>query len=215
MNDVIIWMQLEVKRTQRSTLVNVISKMVERKKVDITNFCQKLIRIPSTTGDELKIQNYLISYLKTLDLKIDRWEPNVDIMSGHPAYIPGRSDQKGRSNVVGIYSSGTPGRSLLLNGHVDVISPEPGDRWCFNPWSGHISDGKIWGRGAWDMKAGITSIVKALEIIKDLKLMPAGKTLLEFVAAVPQQCTIEGIPGEHIPYVKRTFEEVVSRVSQK
>ena len=83
------------------------------------------------TGDELEIQKFIARKLKTLGLKVDMWEPDLEELKKHPAYLPPEREYKNRPNVVGIYKGAGGGRSLLFNGHVDVIPAGP----CWMPGS--------------------------------------------------------------------------------
>lgn len=64
-------------------------------------------------------------------------------------------------NLISVINTGRPGRHLMFNGHLDVMPAgnEPG--WTDSPWSGKIADGKVWGRGTSDMKAGVTAMLFA------------------------------------------------------
>jgi succinyl-diaminopimelate desuccinylase len=63
-------------------------------------------------------------------------------------------------NIVGSFAGPTPGRHLVLNGHMDVFPvDEQHEHWTHGPWSGAIADGKVYGRGVADMKAGTSASV--------------------------------------------------------
>jgi succinyl-diaminopimelate desuccinylase len=63
-------------------------------------------------------------------------------------------------NIVGSFAGPTPGRHLVLNGHMDVFPvDEQHEHWTQGPWSGAIADGKVYGRGVADMKAGTSASV--------------------------------------------------------
>ena len=57
------------------------------------------------------------------------------------------------------------GRSLVFNGHIDVVSAEPVNAWSDDPFAGTISEGRVFGRGACDMKGGIAAMVVAAETV--------------------------------------------------
>jgi acetylornithine deacetylase len=61
----------------------------------------------------------------------------------------------GRDNAVGVLAGSGGGRSLIFNGHVDVVPPGDDEWHGGGPWSGLVEGGRIWGRGACDMKAGV------------------------------------------------------------
>jgi succinyl-diaminopimelate desuccinylase len=60
-------------------------------------------------------------------------------------------------NIVANFSAGKPGRILALNGHIDIFPVGSAEGWTHDPWGGDLVDGKVYGRGACDMKAGTTA----------------------------------------------------------
>src|SRR5512136_3010049 len=61
----------------------------------------------------------------------------------------------GRENVIATVDSGTPGPCLMLEGHTDVVSEGARERWTRDPFGAEVVDGRIYGRGSCDMKAGL------------------------------------------------------------
>lgn len=72
----------------------------------------------------------------------------------------------GRPNLIG-HSRGTDARSLVLNGHVDVVPTGDLSLWTVDPFGGTIKDGRLYGRGALDMKAGVAAGVAAVKALRD------------------------------------------------
>ena len=107
-------------------------------------FLQEIVAIPSVTGDEGKIQTFLADYLKKVGLDVDMWESSWDELKKHPGYIPVAQGYEGRPNIVAKWTGSGGGRSLLLNGHTDVIPVGNGEGWSDNPWSAKIKEGKIY-----------------------------------------------------------------------
>lgn len=165
---------------RNGNLVTVIGEAVERRREEIIEFCRDLIRIPSVTGDEKNVQDFVAKYLLNIGLEVNIWEPDISKLRDHPAYIDTGRNYMNRPNVVGIHR-GQNRRSLILNGHTDVITPEPLNKWNHDPWGGEISNGKIYGRGACDMKGGVAGMIKALQILRESGLPPAGDVILELV----------------------------------
>jgi acetylornithine deacetylase len=159
---------------------SLIADMVERKRENIVGFLRDLIKIPSITGDEKRVQEFIAKHLKSMGLEVDVWEPDKSKMKDHPEFIDTGKDYVDRPNVVGVFR-GNGGRSLLLNGHTDVVTPEPVQKWENDPWGAKISQGRIYGRGACDMKGGVAGMIKALEILLELDLAPLGDIILEVV----------------------------------
>jgi acetylornithine deacetylase len=73
------------------------------------------------------------------------------------------------------------GRSLLLNGHVDVVTAEPADRWTSDPRRAEVRDGRLYGRGACDMKGGVACMVLAAEVLARLGVRLRGDLLVHTV----------------------------------
>ena len=132
-------------------------------------FLQQMVSIPSVTGDEGKIQKFLAEYLGKMGLEIDMWESDWEQLKKHPGYIPVDRGYEGRPNIVATWKGTGGGRSLMFNGHTDVIPVGKGEGWSDNPWSASIKDGKLYGRGSCDMKSGVASHIMAIE-----NLMAAG-----------------------------------------
>ncbi len=133
---------------------------------------QDLIRFPSENprlagidaGAEADCQSYIEQTLRQIGLETDRWD-----------VFPKRPDLVGRLPGRG------NGRSLILNGHVDVAPGGDPAAWPYDPWAAEIHDGNVWGRGACDMKGGIAAMIAATRAIQRLGLRLQGDLLLETV----------------------------------
>lgn len=83
--------------------------------------------------------------------------------------------EKERPNLVGTIKGTGNGKSLIFNGHIDVVPPGPAEEWKFkDPFSGKIEDGKLYGRGACDMKGGIAAQYIAAKALKKLGIQLKG-----------------------------------------
>jgi acetylornithine deacetylase len=93
--------------------------------------------------------------------------------------------------VVGAWRPSSPkGRSLILNGHIDVVPEGPHDMWSRNPFEPAIKEGWMYGRGAGDMKAGIILNLYALRALRALGYQPAADVYQQSV--VEEECTGNG-----------------------
>jgi acetylornithine deacetylase len=144
-------------------------------------FLQRMVSIPSVTGDEGEIQKFLAGYLGNMGLALDMWESDWDELKKHPGYIPVDRGYQGRPNILATWKGAGGGRSLLFNGHTDVIPVGNGEGWSDNPWSASIKDGRLYGRGSCDMKSGVASHIMAIENMIAVGLKPKGDVLLDIV----------------------------------
>jgi len=121
---------------------------------------QELIRINSENppGNERQIAEFIKDFLD--DLKI-----STEIMEF----------EKNRFNIVASIGNG---KGLMFNGHMDTVPI--GSNWTFDPFGGKIANGRIYGRGASDMKGGIASILTAVKNLSKENFKR--KLLLAFVA---------------------------------
>lgn len=144
-------------------------------------FLQDMVVIPSVTGDEAAIQKHMSGYLMNVGLDVDMWETDWEELKKHPGYRPVDRGYEGRPNIVATLKGTGGGRSLLLNGHTDVIPVGNGEGWSDNPWSAKIENGRIYGRGSCDMKSGVASHVLAVQYLKELGLTPKGDVMINIV----------------------------------
>ena len=148
---------------------------------DVIIFLQQLIAYPSVTGSEGEIQKFIAEKMADLGLAVDVFEPDWEALKKHPAYVPVSRGYEGRPNVVATLKGNGSGRSLLLNGHVDVIPAGAKEAWEHGPWSGDLADGRIYGRGTSDMKAGVAAMTIAVEAVVRSGVKLAGDVILEYV----------------------------------
>lgn len=153
---------------------------IAREQERIIGFLQELIRIPSVTGEEGEIQKFISGKLEEMGLNVDIWEPDLEALKKHPAFVAVARGYAGRPNVVGTLKGSGGGRSLLFNGHVDVIPAGASESWQHSPWSGDLADGRVYGRGASDMKAGLAAMTMALQSIMAAGIRLNGDVILEY-----------------------------------
>ncbi|MCC6292216.1 MAG: M20/M25/M40 family metallo-hydrolase [Bryobacterales bacterium] len=144
-----------------------------------------LVRIPSENkpprGSEDGCQQYVAGFLRRLGFDPVVFRPDeVPGAADHPFFWPGR-DYKGRPNVCATRTGlGGGGRSLVLSGHIDTV-PAGTQPWTKDPFGGQIEGGRLYGRGAVDMKGGIGIGLFALEAMNELKISTRASLLFETV----------------------------------
>ena len=145
-----------------------------------------LVRIPSATGQEAAAQNWLAQQMRHFGLDVDLWDIDVAELQRHPQF-PGMEVDRSKDRAVGLVATwrreagAASGRRLVFNGHIDVV-PE-GDRasWQYEPWGADLVDGRIYGRGACDMKGGLMAALFAIKAIKDSSVPIDGSLMVQSV----------------------------------
>jgi acetylornithine deacetylase len=108
--------------------------VIDKNKDKAIELLRKMVSIPSVTGDEAAIQAFVADYMEGIGLDVDMWETDWEALKKHPGYRPVDRGYEGRPNIVGTRKGKGGGRSLLLNGHTDVIPVGNGEGWSDNPW---------------------------------------------------------------------------------
>jgi acetylornithine deacetylase len=123
----------------------------------------------------------VIEACRELGLEIDIWEPDAKEMSTHKNFVSVRDHFQDSPNVVAIWKGTGGGRSIILNGHIDVV-PE-GDilQWENDPYEGKVKDGKVYGRGSSDMKGGNVALLLAINALKSTGVKLKGDVIFQSV----------------------------------
>src|SRR6188474_1404109 len=101
---------------------------------------------------------------REIGLATDRIETDPVAFASDPDF-PGAEMPRSSLPVVVGRIGRAGGRRLLLVGHVDVVPPGDLATWTTDPWAADVRDGKLYGRGACDMKGGVVSILAALRTV--------------------------------------------------
>ena len=105
---------------------------------------QRLVREPSTVGNVASVLRVMEDSLDRLGLHTEKIHVDKEALSSHPGSAPVPWEYDGRYNLVATEpAAGQGGRSVLLNGHLDVVSPEPVDLWDKDPFTQEIRDGRL------------------------------------------------------------------------
>lgn len=169
----------------QETVKQRVLEKINEKKEEMIKFLQDLVKIPSVTGQEREAQQFIEKKFRAMSLETDMFEPEVEKLRNHPAFFKTTSftklGYKGRPNVIGRLKGCGGGKSLILCGHIDVVSIEPREMWKYDPWGGTIENGKMYGRGAGDMKAGIAAMIYAVQCLQEVGVKLKGEIILETV----------------------------------
>ncbi len=162
---------------------------IDQRADELTELVAELVRHPSELGHEAPVQEYVAGHLRNSDASVDVWELDESIHSEPNAGDSG-VPFAGRPNVTGKFAGSGGGRSLILNGHVDVVSPAPVEQWTHDPWGAEIVDGKLFGRGAYDMKSGVAANLFLPRLLRDLGIELQGDVIVHSV--IEEECTGNG-----------------------
>ncbi len=144
-----------------------IVEWVEKNRSSIINFLQGFLKVPSPNppGDTRSASAYVEHFLKEREIDYKIVDPDPE-----------------KPNIVSSFAAPSPGRSLILNGHIDVFPVGDGKNWSHDPWGGELVDGRIYGRGACDMKAGTTASIWTYAYLYNIRRKLKGKLTLTVVS---------------------------------
>ena len=136
-----------------------IFKVIEGRREELVELTRELIRFPTINppgeayqpcaeyiGRRLQARGFTVDYVRA-------------------AGTPGDSDRYPRINVVARREGARSGRCVHFNSHIDVV--QTGAGWTLDPFAGVVQDGKVFGRGACDMKGGLAASIIAVETLID------------------------------------------------
>ena len=181
---------------------------IEDERPQLIEFLQGFVRArsPNPPGDTREAAAFIGEYLRRHDLS-------------HRVIAP----QETMPNIVASFECGSPGRHLVLNGHIDCFPVGEGHGWTQDPWGGVIVEGKLYGRGAADMKTGTTASIMTYRLLHRIKERLKGRLtltavsdeetfgpwgaryLMEHHPEVHGDCLLNGEPGS--PYSIRFGEK--------
>ena len=136
---------------------------LRKRQAELFELCSRLIQIPSENppGETTKLASFIRDHLESRRIPVEWHEP----MAGRP-------------NLVATIGSGSP--NLVLSGHLDEFPAGAG--WTRPPFSGALEEGRIWGRGAGDMKAGLAVALTVAALVRELEVPLTGRLTLAFAS---------------------------------
>lgn len=141
---------------------------------------RSLVRIPSWGGNETPAQERMADLMTTAGLEVDVWEIDLPALAEHPSFSA-EIERERALGVVGTMEGASDGPRLILNGHVDVVPPGDPGLWTHPPFDAVVADGRLWGRGALDMKGALCAALFALRALRGAGVVLRGTVHLESV----------------------------------
>ncbi|MDB5316590.1 MAG: putative peptidase family protein [Rhodospirillales bacterium] len=132
-----------------------------------TEFLQALVRFPSLRGNEAPLQDWIAREFAGRGWAVDRFSLADVPLPAHAKASPmvDANAASSRQVVATRRGSDPAGRSLILQGHIDVVPEGPAEMWTHPPYAAVVRDGWLYGRGANDMKAGVSAMVFAMDAV--------------------------------------------------
>jgi acetylornithine deacetylase len=141
-----------------------------------------LVRIPSVTGREEAVASELAHRAAAVGLAVESLRPDPATIRAHPAW-PGEETTRTSLPVIIGRLGRQGGRRIVLSGHIDVVPAGDPATWTTDPWGADIRDGRLYGRGACDMKGGVAAILAVARalVVSGAAEQLAGELIVAFV----------------------------------
>jgi acetylornithine deacetylase len=157
------------------------SSIIDNNFEDLVVLLQELVRRPSHISEK-ECQVFLRDWLEARGIHSEMWDIDVEELSTHNAWVETGLEYTDRPNLVARINGTGNGKSLSLLGHMDVVPIEEHEKWLDgNPYSGKISQNRLYGRGALDMKAGVAIGSFLLAMLKKSGIKIKGDLLLQSI----------------------------------
>ena len=119
----------------------------------LVEFTRELVRIPSVYDPARRLNEQPAAEAVEAQMRAFGWSPRVDLVAA------------GRPNVIATIDGDRPGRTLLFEGHTDVVTEGDEHAWTVEPFGAELRDGRIYGRGSADMKSGVAAMLFAADAV--------------------------------------------------
>ena len=150
---------------------------------ELVAFLRELIAIPSLDGAESAAQRRVATWMADAGFTTDVWDIDLEGLARHPDWCHevdrdealGVVGWVGESGAAAPVAGGAASRDLMLNGHIDVVPVGDEAAWATPPFDPVVRDGRVYGRGAVDMKGGLCCALFAAKAIRDAGVRLRGR----------------------------------------
>jgi acetylornithine deacetylase len=158
---------------------------------EVIDFTMRLVAQKSTLGNEKGALGVMEDRLRSLGLDPVEVPIDKERLSKHPGYAPVPWEYENRYNMVALRKAdASGGKSALFNGHLDVVPPGLLDHWETDPFQPLVREGRIYGRGAGDMKSGVAAMTFALHAVAKANFGLSAPVTLQ--AVIEEECSGNG-----------------------
>jgi acetylornithine deacetylase len=172
--------------------------LIDARQQEVIDFLRSLLAFKTITPDDeavehdefIRHQEFVRESLQEIGFgDFDIWEVDAGALKDRPGFgvAPDR-DLRNMPVLVGKLPGAGKGKSLILNGHYDVVPLGLVENWKRDPWDGEIVNGRLYGRGTNDMKGGIAAMIKAVDFIRGAGLALEGDVMVQTVPEEEASC---------------------------
>jgi acetylornithine deacetylase len=164
---------------------------MEIREAEMRETLETFVSFASYPGEEAAVQSWFRERLDALGFQLYEWEPDAEALAAHPSFPPVETlELDDRPSVAGVLELGDPeaGPTLVLNGHADVVPVEEA-AWTSDPFEPRWDDGRLYARGALDMKGGLVACIFAALAVAERAEEGEGESL-------DGRLVVESVAGE-------------------
>ncbi len=156
----------------------------------VVDFTKEMVKQYAVLNQETGVLDTVERQLKELHLPVQQVPIDSAHLGKHPLFAPVEWTYDKKYNLVSALNPGAEGKSLVLNGHLDVVSASPESMWTRPPNAPWEKDGWLYGRGAGDMQAGVAAMIYAVHAVAHAGY--SVKSPITIQAVVEEECTGNG-----------------------
>lgn len=157
---------------------------------DVLAFIEDMVKTYAVLGQEQAVLHCVENRMTDLGLPVTRVGMHKELLGQHSLYTPVAWDHENKYNLVSQLNPNAAGKTLVFNGHLDVVPADPFDMWTLPPNEPWQHDGWLYGRGAGDMQAGVAAMIYAVQAIKQAGYRIASPLTVQTV--VEEECSGNG-----------------------
>lgn len=157
---------------------------------EVIDFTKEMVKQYSVLNQEQGVLDVVEQRFQALNLPVTRVAMKHAALCDHPLYAPVPWNHEDKYNLVSQLNPQAKGKTLVFNGHLDVVSADPSDMWTRPPNEPWEQDGWLYGRGAGDMQSGVAVMIYAVHAVQHAGYKITSPITLQ--AVVEEECSGNG-----------------------